>query len=54
MIELKKYLEAFEAAVSEPRERAPSGLREAWRSDVEKLAAAIRDGAVFAPYCEED
>ena len=48
----RKYLEAYEAAVSEPRERAPAGLREAWRADVEKLAAAIRDGAAFAPYCE--
>jgi len=54
----RKYLEAYEAAVSEPRERAPAGLREAWRADVEKLAAAIRDGAAggaaFAPYCEEE
>jgi CRISP-associated protein Cas1 len=50
----RKYLEAYEAAVTEPRERAPSGMRQAWRADVEKLAAAIRDGAAFAPYCEED
>jgi CRISPR-associated protein Cas1 len=50
----RKYLEAYEAAVSEPRERAPTGLRDAWRADVEKLAAAIRDGIPFAPYCEED
>jgi CRISPR-associated protein Cas1 len=50
----KKYLAAYEGAVSEPRERAPAGLREAWRADVEKLAAAIRDGAAFAPYCEGD
>ena len=50
----RRYLEAYEAAVNEPRERAPRGLRDAWRADVEKLAAAIRDGGVFAPYCEED
>ncbi len=50
----RKYLEAYEAAVTEPRERAPSGMRQAWRADVEKLAAAIRDGAAFAPYCEEE
>ena len=50
----KRYLEAYEAAVSMPRERAPAGLREAWRADVEKLAAAIRDGAGFAPYCEAE
>jgi CRISPR-associated protein Cas1 len=48
----RKYLEAYEGAVSEARERAPAGLRESWRADVEKLAAAIRDGAEFAPYCE--
>jgi CRISPR-associated protein Cas1 len=48
----RKYLEAYEASVSEPRDCAPAGLREAWRSDVEKLAGAIRDGAEFAPYCE--
>ncbi|MBZ5724349.1 MAG: CRISPR-associated endonuclease Cas1 [Acidobacteriia bacterium] len=48
----RKYLEAYEAAVSEPRERAPTGLRDAWRADVERLAAAIRDGGGFAPYCE--
>jgi CRISPR-associated protein Cas1 len=50
----RKYLEAYEAAVSEPRERAPSGLRNAWRADVEKLLAAIRDGVPFTPYCEAD
>jgi len=50
----RRYLEAYEAAVSEPRERAPAGLREAWRADVEKLAAAVRDGGAFAPYCEGD
>jgi CRISPR-associated protein Cas1 len=49
-----KYLEAYEAAVSEPRERAPAGLRMAWCADVEKLAAAIRDRAAFTPYCEAD
>jgi CRISPR-associated protein Cas1 len=49
----KKYLESYEAAVTEARERAPKGLRNAWRADVEKLAVAIRDGAGFAPYCEE-
>jgi len=50
----RRYLEAYEAAVNEPRERAPRGLRDAWRDDVERLAAAIRDGGIFAPYCEED
>jgi CRISPR-associated protein Cas1 len=49
---LRRYLEAYEAAVSDPREQAPAGLRESWRADVEKLAAAIRDGVAFAPYCE--
>jgi CRISPR-associated protein Cas1 len=49
----KKYLESYEAAVTEARESAPMGLRNAWRADVEKLAVAIRDGAGFAPYCEE-
>ena len=51
---LRKYLEHYEAAVAEPRQRAPSGIREAWQAEVEKLAAAIRDGAAFAPYCEGD
>ena len=50
---LHKYLEAYEAAVAEPRVRAPSGIRGAWQAEVEKLAA-IRDGAGFAPYCEGD
>jgi CRISPR-associated protein Cas1 len=49
-----KYLGAYEAAVSEPRGRALAGLRTAWCADVQKLAAAIRDGAAFAPYCEAD
>jgi len=49
-----KYVEAYEQAVSAPREHAPSGLREAWRADVEKLAAAIRDEGAFMPYCEGD
>ncbi len=51
---LRRYLEAYEAAVIEPRERAPRGLRKAWQDDAERLAVAIRDGGVFAPYCEED
>jgi CRISPR-associated protein Cas1 len=51
---LHKYLEAYEAAVAEPSQRAPSGIREVWQAEVEKLAAAIRDGAGFAPYCEGD
>jgi CRISPR-associated protein Cas1 len=51
---LRKYLEHYEAAVAEPRQRAPSGIRERWQAEVEKLAAAIRDGAGFAPYCEGD
>jgi CRISP-associated protein Cas1 len=51
---LPKYLEAYEEAVAQASARAPSGIREAWRSDVEKLAAAIRDGAEFSPYCEGD
>lgn len=50
----RKYLAAYEAAVTEPRTRAPEGMRNAWRGDVERLAAAIRDGSVFAPYCEEE
>ena len=51
---LQKYLAAYEAAVTEPRTRAPVGLRNAWRGDVERLAAAIREGAGFQPYCEEE
>jgi len=51
---LQKYLAAYEAAVTEPRTRAPAGLRNAWRADVERLAAAIREGAGFQPYCEEE
>ena len=51
---LHKYLEAYEAAVMEPRQRAPRGMRAVWQAEVEKLAAAIRDGAGFAPYCEAD
>jgi CRISPR-associated protein Cas1 len=51
---LRKYLEAYEAAVAEPRRRAPSGIRGAWQAEVENLAAAIRDSAGFAPYCEGD
>ena len=51
---LRKYLEHYEAAAAEPRQRAPSGIRGAWQAEVEKLAAAIRDGAGFAPYCEGD
>src|ERR1039458_8774684 len=51
---LHKYLEAYEAAVAKPRVRAPSGIRGAWQAEVEKLAASIRDGAGFAPYCEGD
>lgn len=50
----QKYLAAYEAAVTEPRARAPVGMRNVWRGDVEKLAAAIRDGTGFAPYCEEE
>jgi CRISPR-associated protein Cas1 len=50
----RKYLEAYEAAVSEPRERAPQGLRSAWCADVERLSAAIRDATPFVPYCEVD
>ena len=50
----QKYLAAYEAAVTEPRTRAPVGLRNAWRGDVERLAAAIREGAGFQPYCEEE
>ena len=49
----KKYLERYEAAVTETREKAPTGFRNAWRADVEKLAAALRDGAPFRPYCED-
>ncbi len=49
----RKYLEAYEAGVSEPRRGAPSGLRDAWRADVEKMAGAIREGGRFLPYCEE-
>lgn len=51
---LRKYLEAYEGAVAEPRQRAPSGIRGAWQADIGKIAAAIRDGAAFAPYCEGD
>lgn len=51
---LRKYLEAYEAAVAEPRQRAPSGIRAIWQEQVQKLAAAIRNGAAFAPYCEGD
>ena len=51
---LRKYLEAYEGAVMEPRELAPSGIRCAWQADVERLAAAIRDGGAFLPYCEEE
>jgi CRISPR-associated protein Cas1 len=49
-----KYIGAYEAAVSEARKRAPAGFREAWRADVQKLAAAIREGGRFLPYCEEE
>jgi hypothetical protein len=49
----QKYLASYEAAVTEAREKAPMGLRDAWRADVEKLAVAMRDGSAFAPYCEE-
>ena len=51
---LQKYLEAFELAVAATSGRAPLGIREAWRTDVERLAAAIRDGKEFTPYCEGD
>jgi CRISPR-associated protein Cas1 len=51
---LRKYLEHYEAAVAEPRQSAPSGIRGAWQAEVEHLAAATRDGARFAPYCEGD
>jgi CRISPR-associated protein Cas1 len=51
---LKRYLEAYEASVAETNVRAPAGMRAAWQADVEKLAAAIRDGGAFAPYCEAD
>jgi CRISPR-associated protein Cas1 len=49
----RKYLASYEAAVTEARDKAPMGLRDAWRADVEKLAVAMRDGGAFAPYCEE-
>ena len=48
----RRYLEAYEAAVTEAREGAPQGMRHAWRADVERLAAAIREGGAFAPYGE--
>ncbi len=53
-VAFRKYVEAYEGAVTEPRVKAPSGLREAWRADVERLAAAVRGGGAFAPYLEEE
>ena len=50
----RKYLEAYEAAVSEPRPPAPAGLRNSWCAGVENLAADLRGGAAFEPYCEVD
>jgi hypothetical protein len=50
----RKYLEAYEAAVTEPRPRAPAGLREVWCASVENLAAALQGKASFEPYCEVD
>ena len=50
----RRYLECYEAAVSESRKTAPAGWRSAWRGDVERLARAIRTGAEFAPYQEND
>ena len=48
----RKYLAAYEEAVSEARAGAANGLRAMWREDVGKLATAIREGSEFEPYRE--
>jgi|SRR5579871_132876 len=49
---LRKYLEQYEAGVANGRGDGTKSLREEWRADVERLAAAIRESGVFVPYCE--
>lgn len=49
----RRYLEAYESAVTEARACAAGGFRAAWRADVEGLARALREGGEFRPYREE-
>ncbi len=47
-----RYLEAYEAAMLEPRKSAPAGMRAALSDEVEKLAGALRSGGEFGPFQE--
>ena len=48
-----RYLAEYERAITEPRRSAPGGMREAMRSEVESLTAALRSEREFAPFSEE-
>ncbi len=49
----ERYLEAYEHAMTESRRSAPEGLREAVGREPAKLAAALSESAVWAPFLEE-
>jgi CRISPR-associated protein Cas1 len=50
----RRYLECYEAALSEPRRTAPEGMRAAMRQQTERLAAALRAGTPFTAYLAEE
>jgi CRISPR-associated protein Cas1 len=51
---LRRYLEAYEKAMTGARKQAPTGMRTALQEEAAKLARAIRDSGAFEPWQERD